>query len=275
METSRYNKFSELCDDDYDNDNVNNKKIETDKIFNKNNLSNNLSNNNLINNNLINNNIENNMFKKYYNKNNNNTKYKNRLVEPKLIINNFSNDLIHKTLDNYYRVIAHHNDDDNWDFSNYYPITILRKWSDISTFFNSIETSSGECKCTDFDIFIMKQNISPLWEDNENRNGCICSIKYDLQDNPYKLLYILMINIANNTLLNFSVKNWNIINGLSFSSKKINNYNLDNCNCMIIKIWFKTNLVSFYNSLDKLFAPEINKLLEKYSIKIRAIKPEY
>ena len=114
-----------------------------------------------------------------------------------------------------------------------------------------------------------------MWEDNENRNGCICSIKHDLQDDPYKLLYILMVNIANNTLLNFSVRHWNIINGLSFSSKKINNYNLDNCNCMIIKIWFKINIVSFYNSLDKLFTPKINKLLEKYSIKIRAIKPEY
>lgn len=269
METLKYNKFSVLCDDDDDNDdnddNNKDKKIDINKSLHQNNI--------------LNNHIETNMFKKYYNKNNTQfntvTKYKNKVVDSTLVINNFTNDLLNKQLHNYYRVIAHHNDDDNWDFSNYHPITILRKWSDIPTFFNTIETTNGECKCSDFDIFIMKQNISPMWEDNENRNGCICSIKHDLQDDAYKLLYILMVNIANNTLLNFSVRHWNIINGLSFSSKKINNYNLDNCNCMIIKIWFKINLVSFYNSLDKLFTPKINKLLEKYSIKIRAIKPEY
>lgn len=270
METLKYNKFSVLCDDDDDDNNKDKEdkkdiKIEINKFPNHNNI--------------LNNQIENNMFKKYFNKNtmqyNTVTKYKNKLADPTLVINNFTNNLLDKLLNNYYRVIAHHNDDDNWDFSNYHPITILRKWTDISTFFNTIETAAGECKSSDFDIFIMKQNISPMWEDNENRSGCICSIKHDLQDDVYKLLHILMVNIANNTLLNFSIKNWNIVNGLSFSSKKINNYNLDNCNCMIIKIWFKINLVSYYNSLDKLFTPKINKLLEKYSIKIRAIKPEY
>jgi hypothetical protein len=55
----------------------------------------------------------------------------------------------------------------------------LQKWGDVPRLLNTLNVASGECKYTDFDIFIMKNEISPIWEDPENRNGSICSIKID------------------------------------------------------------------------------------------------
>ena len=144
---------------------------------------------------------------------------KNKIVN-ECIIKSFVNNLIEEELLDTFKILAHHNDDKNWDYLSYHNITTLTRWIEIPKFFNSLNTSTGECKYTDFDIFIMKNDISPMWEDSENRNGSICSIKIDSIDEAYPILKILLTNIINNTLLNFSVNNWNIVNGISFCSKK-------------------------------------------------------
>jgi hypothetical protein len=118
----------------------------------------------------------------------------------------------------------------------------------------------------------MKNEISPMWEDKENRNGSICSIKIDSNDEGYRIFKNLTINIANNTLLKFNPSNWDSINGISFSSKKLDN--LNETYCVIIKIWFKINILNF-GSVDKLLNDDINNLILKYSIKNKPIKPEY
>lgn len=188
-------------------------------------------------------------------------------------INNIPDNFEDINLNNYFRVLAHHNDDKNWDFSSYHNITILNKWKDISSFFNTLNNVNGETSFTDFDIFIMKNDISPLWEDPENRNGSICSFKIDSLEEAYNIFRKLMINTANNSLLKFNPNTWDIINGLSFSSKKIENTNLD-AYCIIIKIWFKINIINFGN-IENLLNEDLSNDLSKYSIKIRPIKPEY
>lgn len=180
---------------------------------------------------------------------------------------------LQEKLTNYYRVLGHHNDDKSWDYISYYNITILNNWQDVSSFLNTLNTVKGECSLTDFDIFVMKNEISPMWEDNENRNGSICSVKIDSLIDGYEIFRVLLTNICNNTLLCFSSNTWNTINGISFSSKKIDNIKDDNY-CVIIKLWFKLNYIT-QGSIDKYINPHINELIKKYSIKIKAIKPEY
>ena len=190
-----------------------------------------------------------------------------------LEIINISDNVLEETLSNYYRVLGHHNEDKSWDYISYYNITTLNKWLDVSSFLNTLNNVKGECSFIDFDIFIMKNEISPMWEDLENRNGSICSIKiYSLKDG-YEILKKLLINICNNTLLNFSTDTWNTINGISFSPKKIDNSKDDNY-CVIIKLWFKINFM-ILGSIEKYINPDINELIKKYSIKVKAIKPEY
>jgi len=176
-------------------------------------------------------------------------------------------------LSNYYRVLGHHIEDKSWDYISYYNITTLNNWKDVSSFLGTLNSVKGECSLTDFDIFVMKNEISPMWEDNENRNGSICSVKIDSLADGYEIFRVLLTNICNNTLLCFSSDTWNTINGISFSSKKIDNLKDDNY-CVIIKLWFKLNYIT-QGSIDKYINPHINELIKKYSIKVKAIKPEY
>jgi len=198
-------------------------------------------------------------------------KRKDKVIKTLEIIEIPENFMQEKLL-NYYRVLGHHNEDKSWDYISYYNITALNNWLDVTSFLHTLNSVKGECSLTDFDIFVMKNEISPMWEDNENRNGSICSVKIDSLIDGYEIFRVLLINICNNTLLTFSSETWNTINGISFSSKKIDNINDDFC--VIIKLWFKLNFIT-YGTIDKYINNHINELIRKYSIKIKAIKPEY
>ena len=181
---------------------------------------------------------------------------------------------------NYYRVLAHHNEDKNWDLNSYMNICTLVNWGDVARLFNTLNISTERNKITDFDIFIMKNDISPLWEDEENRNGSICSFKIDSLIQGYEILKLIFYHVCNNTLMSFNHKYWNNINGVSFSPKKMDtlatkdNTDDDDLHCVIIKIWYKNNY-SLLGNIEKYFNPEIGNVLRKYSTKTKAIKPEY
>jgi hypothetical protein len=244
----------------------------------------------MINNYYKNNKKDNNTFKQNFfpkKRENFNNNYNNTFDNNFTVVSNKRKDKVVKTLDiieipenfmqeklsNYYRVLGHHNEDKSWDYISYYNITTLNNWFDVSSFLSTLNTVKGECSLTDFDIFVMKNEISPMWEDLENRNGSICSVKIDSLVDGYEIFRVLLANICNNTLLCFSSETWNTINGISFSSKKIDNIKDDNY-CVIIKLWFKLNFM-VQGSIDKHINPHINELIKKYSIKVKAIKPEY
>jgi hypothetical protein len=92
----------------------------------------------------------------------------------------------------------------------------------------------------------------------------------------YELLRNLLIYAANNTLINFTVDTWDKINGLSFSPKKMDTTSTNNVNsyCVIIKIWFKNNYGN-NGSIDKYINEDINKMIKRYSVKVKSIRPEY
>jgi hypothetical protein len=260
---------------DNDNNNVNTNKFEEEilnQFYGKKIIVNkqNKYNTNIVN---SNNNFQNNNFQ---NNENDYVKVINKKKENKTTIEckykNVEDNLEDIKMDNYYKVLAHHNDDKSWDYNSYYNMTCLKTWGNMATFFNTILTTKGECNYTDFDIFIMKNEISPMWEDKENRNGSICSIKIDSLTDGCKIFKNLVLHMGNNTLLKFNPSTWSTINGISFSSKKLDN--TAETYCIIIKIWFKINILN-YPSIDKLLNDDINEQIEKYSIKNKAIKPEY
>lgn len=240
------------------------KKIVYTKPYKNNNQNNNYNNNN--NNNYNNVPTNNGEFIKVVNKKKDNK----TLVECKF--KDIEDNLENIKMDNYFKVLAHHNDDKSWDFNSYYNVCCLKTWGDMGTFFNSILTAKGECNYTDFDLFVMKNEISPMWEDKENRNGSICSIKIDSLVDGNEIFKNLVIHMGNNTLLKFNPSTWNTVNGISFSSKKLDN--TAETYCIIVKIWFKINILN-YPSIDKLLNDDINKQIDKYSIKNKPIKPEY
>ena len=198
-------------------------------------------------------------------------RYNDRVVV-ECVYKKIDDNIFDLNMDNYFRVLAHHNDDKSWDYNSYHNITTLRNWRDLGTFFTTLGTVTGECSYTDFDIFIMKNEISPMWEDAENRNGSICSVKIDSLPDGFEIFKNLTIHMGNNTLLKFNPSNWDTINGISFSSKKMDNVN--ETYCIILKIWFKINILNF-GSVEKLLNDDIGNAISKYSIKLRPIKPEY
>jgi hypothetical protein len=282
------NKFAAL-DSDSDDD----VKSKTEpKITITNNIVKNNSTNNTVKNDNTNkvNSVEDTVFQKYFSKSKKSNNYqpkipldngftlvnkKEKPIVHQCEIKNINENLLTDNTLNKFKVLVHHNDDKNWDYLSYHNITTITKWEDIPQFFNVLNTANGECKFTDFDTFIMKNDISPMWEDLENRNGSICSIKIDSVDEAYKILKVLLVYIANNTLLKFNPNTWDVVNGLSFSPKKMDHINMDNSLCIIIKIWFKINMSSYNNSIEKALDNKINELLNKYSIKVKPIKPEY
>ena len=114
-----------------------------------------------------------------------------------------------------------------------------------------------------------------MWEDSENRNGYFCSIKIDSLDEGYKMLKDISYHTFNNTLLKFNPSLWNIVNGLSFSPKKNDHLKLDSF-CVIIKIWFKINILN-HGNIEKLLNDDLSKEIidKKYSIKVKPIQPEF
>jgi len=257
------NKFEEdIINQFYGKKIVYNKSYKQNNNFNKTDID---SNNN-YNESKQNNNNNNNDFIKVVNK----KRDTKTLIECKymVITDVFSN----VKTENYFRVQAHHTDDKSWDYNSYFNMVDLKTWDDIGTFFNTIFIAKGECNYTHFDLFVMKNEISPMWEDKENRNGSICSIKIDSLTEGNKIFKNLVIHMANNTLLKFNPSTWNTVNGISFSSKKLDN--TAETYCIYIKIWFKINILN-YPSIDKLLNDDINQLIDKYSIKNKPIKPEY
>jgi hypothetical protein len=211
--------------------------------------------------------------KKMVKKNNKITKIKSVLDE--ILFKNISIDENLKDLEmnNYFKLYAHSNKDENWDYNNYFKMTKngLRSWKDIATFLKTLNMNFENYTMYDFDIFAMKNNISPMWEDEQNKHGSIMSIKLSSREEAYSIFTFLFLNICNNSLLKYTPKTMNKTNGISFSTKVIENFNITS---YIIKVWFRDN---FCHDETEILNPHINERLEldNYSVKFKQIKPEF
>jgi len=103
-------------------------------------------------------------------------------------------------------------------------------------------------------LFLMRNDIYPLWEDPENIEGCCVSFKIPSKDLVQtwnkSILKIICEEIHKNK------DNYNELNGISISPKKEFN---------ILKLWVRSNIKK-YTTLFQEFEPHIqekNSLVKK------------
>jgi len=132
-----------------------------------------------------------------------------------------TNDNLHY-LQNKWTLWAHLSNDTEWSLNSYKNITTFNSVESILILYENLpENIIKYCM-----LFIMKKGITPVWEDEENRNGGCFSYKISNKIVPQiwkNLSYSLMgETISDNDSFN------NNINGITISPKR---------NFCIVKIW--------------------------------------
>lgn len=159
---------------------------------------------------------------------------------------------------NYYNndwmLYAHMPHDANWNLNSYKKIMCLKTVEESITLFESIDDIMYK-NCM---LFLMRENIKPIWEDVQNRDGGCFSFKIK---NMYvsqvwkDLMYLIM-----GDTLSSDKEFMKSVNGASISPKK------DFC---IIKIWMKTRKFTKLTSLNEI------KNLNKNGVLFKRIEPKY
>lgn len=124
-----------------------------------------------------------------------------------------------------WNIWIHYCYDNNWNLESYQKLSNIETVEDIIVFFNLI----SEKIIKNSMIFIMRNNITPLWEDEKNKEGACLSYKIHnkLIFNIFKKVSILLMG---ETLVDENFRS--LINGISISPKK---------NYVILKIWLNNN----------------------------------
>lgn len=122
---------------------------------------------------------------------------------------------------------CHKNTNLNWKAESYEYITNINTIDKFWEIFNNFHKLNKD----EYQYFIMRDKIKPIWEDNNNRNGGILSYKLNLynatpKDDGSLYFTILSLLILNET---FTKKMDTMINGISYAMKNNN---------VLIKIWY-------------------------------------
>jgi hypothetical protein len=181
-----------------------------------------------------------------------------------------------KKLNSYWTVWIHRNNCAEWTLASYQKIYVINSIGSFWRFFCNFQSFNT----FDNHIFIMREEIAPIWEDVNNKFGGICSIKVDSTQNGFKtdisteMMILITMLIVNETF----TANGKNINGIEFSIKK---------RSALIKIWTKTFveddkfIKSLPISLFNCFDMELEKIKKgwfkdaKLSYQYKQIKPEY
>jgi hypothetical protein len=129
----------------------------------------------------------------------------------------------------------YHHEKDNWKISGYKKIYEINNSTDFWKLYNNWDKIKG---INYKHYFLMKENIIPIWEDEENINGGCWSFKIN-EDQTYNLWTDLSVYLVCNQLLN---DNSDIV-GISSCLKKNNN--------SVIKIWNKNSKNSSLSNINK------------------------
>jgi hypothetical protein len=130
-------------------------------------------------------------------------------------------------LNNYWTLWIHLPHDTNWNIDSYKKICSFRYLDQAIALINQIEESLV-VNCM---LFIMREDIKPIWEDEKNKNGSCISYKINnrLVYNIWRQMSIFMVS---ETLLD-NIEHQTAINGITVSPKK---------NFCIVKLWFNNNI---------------------------------
>ncbi len=139
-------------------------------------------------------------------------------------------------LKNEYTLWYHNQNDTNWSQDSYHQILTFTNLQE----FWILDYYIGQQMIEDGMFFVMKGDVLPIWETNDNKDGGYISWKVDKKNSYTYWIETIGHMVTNSFELNES------INGISISPKK--NFN-------IIKLWFKTPI-----DLDKYKLPDEFKL---------------
>jgi len=164
-------------------------------------------------------------------KNNSSLYSLNSISSNSLIVNDASD-----TLQSSWNLYFHDPFNNNWDKKSFYNICSINTINDFWDTFNSLK----KFMCNGM-FFIMRNNIIPLWEENDNKEGGY--ISYKIQNSSFieEIEKILIMLLSEKTLKSQYVNDYNLINGMSISPKK---------NFSIVRIWLrnmKYNDLTYYN----------------------------
>ena len=153
---------------------------------------------------------------------------------------NSSNYSLHNLKSNW--TLWTHLPSDDWTFKSYKKVTTFKTVEDSLILLENLPENIIKNNM----LFLMRENIKPLWEDERNKNGGCFSYKVNnkmVNDLWKKMAYVLM----GESLSNQEVSP--LINGITISPKK---------NFCIIKIWLSTckynnpDIITNIESLNKI-----------------------
>ena len=168
-----------------------------------------------------------------------------------LLVNKYLNYIIIKKILGYklkfknkYILWFHNLNTSDWSFESY------QKIYEIKNIYNFWSVYNNHYSLNNGMYFLMKKDIKPLYECDENKYGGYWSIK--LNNNVFKIWLNLCLDFVGNVL----DKN-NIVNGLSISFKN---------KFYIIKIWINNSKYNNINNIniDKSILKKFNILFNKY-----------
>ncbi len=208
------------------------------------------------------------------------SKYDEKILDHKQIYDetanygDIGNDL---KLNTPWTVWVHKSDNTDWTLPSYQKRYIINSIGSFWRFFNNFQFYD----CYKNQLFIMRGEVAPIWEDVNNKFGGICSLKIDSIQRGFKtdisteIFISVCLLIMNETF----IANSDDINGISYNFKKRG---------ILIKIWTKTfhKENKFINELPKQLINKFNTELQKQlmgvmgddytmSIQYKQIKPEY
>ena len=186
-------------------------------------------------------------------------------------------------LNSSWTVWIHENENNNWTLDSYTSIykidSVGSMWRFLSVFDN-LDKSSKQ-------YYIMRNGITPIWEDNNNRTGGICSIlienttKYSKYGSKSDICVSAFIAICILVMNESFVKNNLDINGLCYSIKS---------KSALIKLWVKnydrnqeflsTLPVSIFRTLENILLSidtkhKSNDSISRISLQMKQITPNY
>jgi len=152
-----------------------------------------------------------------------------------------------------YVLWVHSVNDNDWSINGYKQLYTIKNVSNFWKLFNNLHKLNFKNN----NFYLMKPNIEPIWEDENNRHGGICSLRIEL-DHALKVYELLCIFMVCEKL----VVNMDDINGISITPKN---------NWAIIKIWNKDKT----NKIDRLLNKAILDKYKNVSIQYKQTQPEY
>lgn len=148
----------------------------------------------------------------------------------------------------------------DWSLDGYNPIIEINTVSEFWKVFNNFDKLGADC----FHMYLMRKGITPMWEDKQNRNGGVCSIKIDFEKSIKEFEELCSYLVTDN--LTENVSDCDNITGVSFSPKINSRFSFS-----IIKIWNNDSSKDIMNELNK----KLNKKYSKYNPQYKANAPEY